>query len=108
VEFPHPSCTGTVKKAETAAAREAFVAACGAPPTPEANGRTVFGQLEGTATVTGVAVVDVVHEVPQRGVAPIDIELHPVIGFEARAADGGDGQACGGLRWTPSVIVSAR
>jgi hypothetical protein len=36
-------------------------------------------QLHGTATITGVGFVDLVHTPPQTSLAPNDIELHPVL-----------------------------
>jgi hypothetical protein len=38
-----------------------------------------FADLKGTATVTGVGFFDVKHSTPQTGVAPNNIELHPVL-----------------------------
>jgi hypothetical protein len=37
--------------------------------------------LKGSATITGVAFFDVKHNNPQHGVAPNNIELHPVLRF---------------------------
>jgi hypothetical protein len=80
VEFPDPSCAGassSTKHAQMAKARAAFIAKCGAPaayPAP-------FKTLTGSAVITGVGFVDVKHATPQRGVAPNDIELHPVLTF---------------------------
>jgi hypothetical protein len=74
VEFPNPECQGAVEsrqQAQIAAARTAFIAACGPPPA----GR--FQALSGTATITGVGFFDVLHG--QSGVAPNGVELHPVL-----------------------------
>jgi hypothetical protein len=81
VELPDSTCPGvtsSIRRARIAKARAAFVKACGMPaafPKP-------FLKLHGTATITGVGFVDVEHSRPQAGVAPNDIELHPVIGFK--------------------------
>jgi hypothetical protein len=77
VEFPDPACQGVVEgrqQAQVAAARTAFVAACG----PTAAGG--FRMLSGTATITGVGFFDVLHG--QSGVAPNGVELHPVLRVE--------------------------
>lgn len=74
VEFPNADCQGVVEstqRAQIAAARTAFLAACGdAAPSG-------FRSLSGTATITGVGFFDVLHG--QSGVAPNGIELHPVL-----------------------------
>ncbi len=75
-EFPASSCTaGTASAARTrmAAARAAFITACGTPSS------TRFHQLSGAATVSGVGFFDRIHG--QTGVAPNGIELHPVLRF---------------------------
>jgi hypothetical protein len=74
VEFPDPDCQGVVEgtqQAQIAAARAAFIDACGAPP------RGRFSTLSGSATITGVGFFDVLHG--QNGVAPNGVELHPVL-----------------------------
>jgi hypothetical protein len=78
VEFPDPSCPGardSAKKTAMAGARSALTTACGQPPGPSSD----FADLSGTATVTGVGFFDVKHATPQTGVAPNNIELHPVL-----------------------------
>jgi hypothetical protein len=78
VELPDPNCKGaanSLKKTQIAAARSAFISACGTPPSSPAS----FKHLHGTATITGVGFVDVVHTPAQEGVAPNDVELHPVL-----------------------------
>jgi hypothetical protein len=78
VEFPDPTCNGassSPKKAQMGKARAAVIAACGQPPSPSSD----FADLKGTATVTGVGFFDVKHGTPQTGVAPNNIELHPVL-----------------------------
>jgi hypothetical protein len=49
--------------------------ACGQAPGPSSD----FADLKGTAMVTGVGFFDVKHATPQTGVAPNNIELHPVL-----------------------------
>jgi hypothetical protein len=78
VEFPDPTCAGakdSPKKTQMASARSALTKACGQPPGPSSD----FKNLQGTATVTGVGFFDVKHAKPQTGVAPNNIELHPVL-----------------------------
>jgi hypothetical protein len=78
VEFPDTTCPGakdSIKKTQMAKARSALVTACGQAPSPSSD----FADLKGTATVTGVGFFDVKHSTPQRGVAPNNIELHPVL-----------------------------
>lgn len=82
-EFPDPGCQGVVEgrqQAEIAAARTAFINACGTP----LSGR--FRMLSGTATITGVGFFDVLHG--QSGVAPNGVELHPVLRVEEVACQG--------------------
>lgn len=57
------------------AAREAFESACGRSP------RGDFMPLNRSATIVGVAFFDLPHGKPQHGVAPNNIELHPVLSF---------------------------
>jgi hypothetical protein len=80
VEFPDTSCNGakdSAKKGQMGSARSAIVNACGQPPSPSSD----FADLKGTATITGVGFFDVKHGTPQTGVAPNNIELHPVLRF---------------------------
>jgi hypothetical protein len=80
VEFPDPTCPGardSAKKTQMGRARSAVTRACGQPPGPSGD----FADLKGTATVTGVGFFDVKHGTPQTGVAPNNIELHPVLRF---------------------------
>jgi hypothetical protein len=82
VEFPDTTCNGassSPKKAQMASARSSLTSACGEAPGPSSD----FRQLQGTATVTGVGFFDVKHGTPQTGVAPNNIELHPVLKFSA-------------------------
>jgi hypothetical protein len=76
VEFPDTTCPGassSPKKAQMASARSALTAACGQAPSSD------FADLKGTATMTGVGFFDVKHSTPQTGVAPNNVELHPVL-----------------------------
>lgn len=78
VEFPDTSCNGantSIKKSQMGGARSALIKACGQAPGPSSD----FADLKGTATVTGVGFFDVKHATPQTGVAPNNIELHPVL-----------------------------
>src|SRR4051794_36185712 len=78
VEFPDTSCNGassSPKKAQMASARSDLTKACGSVPGPSSD----FADLKGTATVTGVGFFDVMHGTPQTGVAPNNIELHPIL-----------------------------
>jgi hypothetical protein len=80
VEFPDTSCNGassSPKKSQMAKARSALTMACGSAPGPSSD----FADLNGTAIVTGVGFFDVKHSTPQTGVAPNNIELHPVLKF---------------------------
>jgi hypothetical protein len=79
VEFPDTACDGassSPKKAQMGRARAGLTRACGQAPGPSSD----FKNLQGTATVTGVGFFDVKHGTPQTGVAPNNIELHPVLG----------------------------
>jgi hypothetical protein len=78
VEFPDTSCNGansSPKKAQMGSARSALTKACGQAPGPSSD----FADLKGTATLTGVGFFDVKHATPQTGVAPNNIELHPLL-----------------------------
>jgi hypothetical protein len=78
VEFPDTTCPGassSPKKSSMANARSSLTSACGQAPGPSSD----FANLQGTATVTGVGFFDVKHATPQTGVAPNNIELHPVL-----------------------------
>jgi hypothetical protein len=76
VELPAPSCTRhALKRKQMAAARKAFVRACGYPSSSS------FTDLSGAATITGVGFFDFIHG--QNGVGPNGVELHPVLGFKA-------------------------
>jgi hypothetical protein len=73
-ELPSPGCVGATAgvAAQMAAARTALAHACG-------QATTSFTTLSGTATIDGVAFFDFPHG--QRGAAPNEVELHPVLRF---------------------------
>lgn len=77
VEFPlAPTCTAGATigaKLRMKNARNAFGAACGVP------GVSSFTKLKGSATIRGIGFFDFFHN--QTGVAPNEIELHPVLRF---------------------------
>lgn len=77
VEFPlAPTCTADATagaKTRMKNARNAFGAACGVP------GVSSFTKLKGSATIRGIGFFDFFHN--QTGVAPNEIELHPVLRF---------------------------
>jgi hypothetical protein len=73
VELADPECVEKAfKRRRIATARRQYSAACGVPTTS-------FKPLTGTATITGVALLDIKHTI--RGAAPNFIELHPVLSF---------------------------
>jgi len=77
VEFPlAPACTANATsgaKLRMKNARDAFGAACGVP------GVSSFTKLKVRATIRGIGFFDFFHN--QTGVAPNEIELHPVLRF---------------------------
>jgi hypothetical protein len=76
-ELPDATCDGaahSAKRAQMAAARNAFTAACG-PAT------TSFHALSGTATLVGVGFFDKIHN--SVGQTPAFLELHPLLSFTA-------------------------
>jgi hypothetical protein len=81
VEFPNPSiclgAAGSIKRSAMLSARSSVLRACGPAP------NSYFTSLRGSATITGVGFFDVRHPLPQRGVAPNDIELRPVLEFRS-------------------------
>ena len=86
-EFPKGGCipeSNSAKAAKMDKARAAFVKACGAAPLGH------FKTLHGTATITGVGFFDKRHPTPQRGRAPHDREIHPVLSFSAASCRAGD------------------
>ncbi len=86
VEFPNTLCKGakdSEHEDEMKQARDDFASLCGVPTwrtrTTKANPR----DLTGTAALEGVGFFDLAHGTPQVGVAPNNIELHPVLRFSA-------------------------
>jgi hypothetical protein len=86
VEFPNTLCKGatdSTHKDEMKQARDDFATLCGVPTwrtrTTKANPR----DLTGTAALEGVGFFDLAHGTPQVGVAPNNIEIHPVLQFSA-------------------------
>ncbi len=79
VEFPDgPNCAPDTDQElvnQMQAARDAFIAAFGVPPS------SYFKQLSGEAQITGIGFFDRIHG--QHGVAPNGIELHPVLNFQS-------------------------
>ncbi len=76
VEFPDPNCTTgatSYRRKQMAAARTAFELGCHGAP------RSSFGNLTGTATITGVGFYDEPHA---NGRSLHGVELHPVLGFK--------------------------
>jgi hypothetical protein len=74
-ELPDPNCDGAArsrKRTEMAAARSAFVDACG-PAT------RYWRTLNGSATIVGVGFFDIVHR--SIGQGPNYLELHPLLSF---------------------------
>jgi hypothetical protein len=71
-ELPSPDCVGAADgvAADLAAARATLARSCGAATTS-------FRPLRGSATIEGVAFFDFEHG--QRGAAPNEVELHPVL-----------------------------
>ena len=71
-ELPSPDCVGAAAgpASAMAAARATLARACG-------EATTSFTRLSGTATLDGVAFFDFAHG--QRGAAPNEVELHPVL-----------------------------
>jgi hypothetical protein len=76
VEFPDPNCTTgatSYRRKQMAAARAAFDLGCHGAP------RSSFGNLSGTATITGVGFYDEPHA---NGRSLHGVELHPVLDFK--------------------------
>jgi len=76
VEFPDPNCTKGAtdyRRKQMAAARAAFDLGCHGAP------HSGFGNLIGTATITGVGFFDEPHG---KGRSKHGVELHPVLAFE--------------------------
>jgi hypothetical protein len=86
VEFPNTLCKGasvSAHKAEMEQARTNFATLCGLPTWATRFQKTSPKQLSGFASLEGVGFFDLPHPIPQSGVAPNNIELHPVLQFSA-------------------------
>ena len=64
-------------------ARDDFAALCGLPSWATRTTKASPRPLSGSAAVTGVGFFDLKHGTPQVGVAPNNIELHPLLQFSA-------------------------
>ena len=86
VEFPNILCKGAKKsdhKAEMEQARTDFATLCGLASWATRITRASPKDLSGTAALVGVGFFDLKHSTPQSGVAPNNVELHPVLEFSA-------------------------
>ncbi len=86
VEFPSTLCKGasvSAHKAEMEQARTNFATLCGLPTWATRVKKAAPKQLSGWASLEGVGFFDLPHSTPQSGVAPNNIELHPVLQFSA-------------------------
>ena len=86
VEFPNVLCKGaksSAHKDEMAQARSDFATLCGLDSWAKRIKRASPKDLSGTAALLGVGFFDLEHSTPQSGVAPNNIELHPVLAFSA-------------------------
>ncbi len=81
-EIPDPSCVSPRIRSTVADARHAADTMLDHPPSD-----TGFTPVLGAPQVeiTGVLFFDVRHSIPQRGVAPNDVELHPVLNLRSVA-----------------------
>jgi len=92
VVFPDTACSGvSVRAADAAEARSAFLRACGNAPT------THFARIEGRARIEGVGFFGA--KPLRRGVAPNGIELAPAVNFRP--------VSCRRLPEPPVVAVTA-
>lgn len=86
VEFPNTLCRGakdSAQMAEMQQARDTFASLCGLPSWATRVTKASPRPLAGTASLTGVGFFDLKHGTPQDGVAPNNIELHPLLSFSA-------------------------
>ena len=86
VEFPNTVCKGAKDSAhadEMKQARDDFATLCGVPTWRTRATKASPRDLAGTAALEGVGFFDLAHGTPQVGVAPNNIELHPVLRFSA-------------------------
>lgn len=86
VEFPNVACKGarvSQQKTEMEQARTDFATQCGLDAWATRQSRATPKKLLGTAALLGVGFFDLQHPTPQSGVAPNNVELHPVLRFSA-------------------------
>jgi hypothetical protein len=86
VEFPNVACKGarvSAHKTEMEQARTDFATQCGLDAWATRKKRASPKPLVGSASLLGVGFFDLEHSTPQSGVAPNNIELHPVLQFSA-------------------------
>jgi len=86
VEFPNVACKGarvSKQKTEMEQARSDFATLCGLDAWATRKQRASPKKLVGTASIVGVGFFDLKHPRPQSGVAPNNIELHPVLEFSS-------------------------
>jgi hypothetical protein len=86
VEFPNTVCKGaknSAHKDEMKQARDDFATLCGVPTWRTRTKKASPRDLTGSAALEGVGFFDLKHGTPQIGVAPNNIELHPVLKFSA-------------------------
>jgi hypothetical protein len=86
VEFPNVACKGarvSEHRDEMEQARTDFATQCGLDDWATRENPASPRTLGGTAALLGVGFFDLEHPTPQSGVAPNNIELHPVLQFSA-------------------------
>jgi hypothetical protein len=86
VEFPNTICKGakvSAHKDEMKEARDSFATLCGVPTWRTRTKKASARELTGAAALEGVGFFDLKHGTPQVGVAPNNVELHPVLKFSA-------------------------
>jgi hypothetical protein len=86
VELPSVACKGarvSKHRDEMEQARTDFATQCGLDAWATRKNRASPKPLVGRASIVGVGFFDLKHPKPQSGVAPNNIELHPVLQFSA-------------------------
>jgi hypothetical protein len=86
VELPNVACKGahvSKQRAEMEEARFNFATQCGLDAWDGRTKRASPKNLVGKASIVGVGFFDLKHPTPQSGVAPNNIELHPLLEFSA-------------------------
>jgi hypothetical protein len=86
VELPNVACKGarvSLRKADLGQARADFATQCGLDAWETRTDRASPQPLLGKASIVGVGFFDLKHPTPQSGVAPNNIELHPLLQFSA-------------------------